>query len=73
MVEGDVLKPQTLRPALVGVEAAYYLIHSLGSGRDFEEQDRVAARNFGSVASIAPCDDSRAVSDAEAVEPMARS
>lgn len=50
VVEGDVLKPETLGPALEGVETAYYLIHSMGSGRDFEEQDRVAARNFGSAA-----------------------
>ena len=46
MVEGDVLKPKTLGRALAGVEAACYLIHSLGSGRDFEEQDWMAARNF---------------------------
>jgi len=50
IVEGDVLAPETLGPALEGVESAYYLIHSMGSGRDFERQDRVAARNFGTAA-----------------------
>jgi uncharacterized protein YbjT (DUF2867 family) len=50
VVEGDVLDPETLGPALQGVEMAYYLIHSMGSRRDFVEQDRVAARNFGEAA-----------------------
>jgi uncharacterized protein YbjT (DUF2867 family) len=50
VVKGDVLEAESLRPALAGVESAYYLIHSMGSGRDFEEQDRIAARNFGSAA-----------------------
>jgi uncharacterized protein YbjT (DUF2867 family) len=48
--EGDVLRPETLEPALAGVEAAYYLVHSMGSGDDFEERDRAAARNFGEAA-----------------------
>lgn len=46
IVEGDVTKPETLEAALDGVDTAYYLIHSMGSGGDFEDQDRVAARNF---------------------------
>ena len=50
IVEGDLLKPETLEPALAGVETAYYLVHSMGSGRDFEEEDRTAARNFGEAA-----------------------
>lgn len=50
VVEGDVLKPETLGPVLEGVEMAYYLVHSMGSGRDFESQDRAAARNFGEAA-----------------------
>jgi uncharacterized protein YbjT (DUF2867 family) len=50
VVEGDVLKPKTLGPALEGIEMAYYLVHSMGSGRDFESQDREAARNFGQAA-----------------------
>ena len=50
VVAGDVLQPQTLPAALEGVEAAYYLVHSMGSGGDFEAQDRVAAQNFAEAA-----------------------
>jgi uncharacterized protein YbjT (DUF2867 family) len=32
--------------ALRGMDAAYYLIHSMDAGSDFAERDRVAARNF---------------------------
>jgi uncharacterized protein YbjT (DUF2867 family) len=47
VVQGDVLEADSLGPALEGVESAYYMVHSMGSGTDFEEQDRTAARNFG--------------------------
>ncbi|MFT5049833.1 MAG: hypothetical protein ACI8QZ_001226 [Chlamydiales bacterium] len=50
LVEGDVLKPETLGPAFQGVDTAFYLIHSMGADGDFEEQDRIAARNFGRAA-----------------------
>jgi uncharacterized protein YbjT (DUF2867 family) len=50
VVEADVLKPETLATALEGVEMAYYLVHSMGSGGDFEAQDRKAAKNFGDAA-----------------------
>jgi len=50
VVKGDVLDPLSLRPALAGVHSAYYLVHSLGSKGDFEEQDRQAAENFGCAA-----------------------
>lgn len=46
VVEGDLLEPGTLPPAVADVEAAYYLVHSMGSDGDFEERDRRAARNF---------------------------
>jgi uncharacterized protein YbjT (DUF2867 family) len=52
VVEGDVLEPGSFDDAL-DVEAAYYLVHSLGSGADFEERDRRAARNFVDAASDA--------------------
>lgn len=48
-VDGDVADADSLRPALSGVEVAYYLVHSLGSD-DFEEKDAAAARSFGAVA-----------------------
>ncbi len=50
VVEADALKPETLEAAFQGVEMAYYLIHSMGSGGDFEAQDRKAAKNFGEAA-----------------------
>lgn len=43
VVEGDVLDPDLTLPA---ADAAYYLVHSMGAGEDFEERDRRAARNF---------------------------
>jgi uncharacterized protein YbjT (DUF2867 family) len=49
VVAGDVLDPASLEPAFSGVHTACYLVHSLASD-DFEEQDRVAAENFGRAA-----------------------
>jgi len=43
VVQGDVLDPNLSLPA---VDAAYYLVHSMEAGEDFEERDRRAARNF---------------------------
>jgi uncharacterized protein YbjT (DUF2867 family) len=53
VVQGDVLKPETLAAAMQGVEAAYYMIHSLSGNTDFHRRDLVAARNFGEVARAA--------------------
>ncbi|WP_396611060.1 NAD(P)H-binding protein [Haloferax sp. S1W] len=53
VVEGDLLEPASLGPAVEGVDAAYYLVHSMRSGGDFEERDRLAARNFVDAASEA--------------------
>ena len=50
VVAGDVFIPETLDAALGGVDQAYYLVHSMGSAEGFEEQDRIAARNFASAA-----------------------
>lgn len=44
--EGDLLEADTLRPALSGVDAAYYLVHSMCAEDDFAERDRRAARTF---------------------------
>jgi uncharacterized protein YbjT (DUF2867 family) len=35
---------------MADVHAAYYLVHSMGSGEGFEEEDRQAAANFGDAA-----------------------
>jgi uncharacterized protein YbjT (DUF2867 family) len=44
--KGDVLSGQGLPEALAGVDVAYYLVHSMGSGGDFAAKDRHAAANF---------------------------
>jgi uncharacterized protein YbjT (DUF2867 family) len=51
-VYGDVADPESLRTALDGTQAAYYLVHSLESA-DFEDKDAEAARNFGQAAADA--------------------
>ncbi|MDP3069404.1 MAG: SDR family oxidoreductase [Opitutaceae bacterium] len=53
VVQGDLLDADSLSAALQGVEAAYYLVHSMGAGGDFEEQDRRAAENFARAARAA--------------------
>jgi uncharacterized protein YbjT (DUF2867 family) len=50
VVQGDCLQPSSLRGCFDGVETAYYLIHSMGSAKDFEAQDRAAATHFGQAA-----------------------
>jgi uncharacterized protein YbjT (DUF2867 family) len=47
---GDVLSGQGLPEALEGVNTAYYLVHSMGSGGDFAAKDRQAAVNFAEAA-----------------------
>lgn len=44
--EGDVLDAGSFEQVLTDVDAAYYLIHSMGSSDDFAERDRRGARNF---------------------------
>jgi uncharacterized protein YbjT (DUF2867 family) len=50
IVEGDVLQPDTLVPAMQGVSAAYYLVHSMSAGSNFHQLDLIAAHNFGTAA-----------------------
>ena len=53
VVRGDCLEPASLRPALSGIEVAYYLVHSMATGPAFAELDRRAAANFGAAAAHA--------------------
>ncbi|HEX5609922.1 MAG TPA: NAD(P)H-binding protein [Solirubrobacterales bacterium] len=55
VVEADVLRPDTLGPALEGVEVAYYLVHSMGRGSDgdFARRDYDGAFNFARAAAAA--------------------
>ncbi len=46
VVSGDVLDPVSLKEAASGCDAAFYLVHSMASGKDFSRLDRVGAANF---------------------------
>lgn len=51
IVVGDALESESLPPAMNGVDAVYYLIHSLGAGeRSFVSRDRRAATNVRTAA-----------------------
>lgn len=49
-VQADLLDRETLDDALDGVDTAFYFVHSMGTTRDFEEDDRRAASNFAEAA-----------------------
>lgn len=49
----DVLERDSLDAALSGCDAAYYLVHSMGSSSDFEDADRTAAEHFAAAAEAA--------------------
>ncbi len=53
VVAGNCLERGSLERAMSEVDTAYYLIHSMGSKRGFEEDDRKAALNFGEAARTA--------------------
>lgn len=46
LFEGSTFDGASLRRALRGVDAAYYLIHSMAAKADFESLDRKSAENF---------------------------
>lgn len=53
IVAGDVLDASSLHDVFQGVHTAYYLVHSMGADRDFEEEDKLAAMNFAVAAAAA--------------------
>ncbi|MFG2788076.1 SDR family oxidoreductase [Streptomyces sp. NPDC048419] len=53
VVKGDVTDAGSVAEAMRGIDVAYYLVHALGTGDDFEETDRRAARIFGEAARAA--------------------
>jgi uncharacterized protein YbjT (DUF2867 family) len=53
VVAGDALIPETLTTAFAGVRLAYYLVHSMAAGGQFDVLDRRAAANFAAAASAA--------------------
>lgn len=50
VAEGDLLLPGSLDAALAGVDSAFYLVHSMGLAKGFEESDRRAALAFAEAA-----------------------
>jgi uncharacterized protein YbjT (DUF2867 family) len=51
VMAGDLLKPETLGPVMEGIEAAFYLVHSMGGRsmlhyKEYLDKDTRAARNF---------------------------
>lgn len=50
VVRADVLDRGSLSAALDGVGAAYYMVHTMGSGDDFEQKDREGSANFAKAA-----------------------
>jgi uncharacterized protein YbjT (DUF2867 family) len=55
IIQGDVLRAETLASALEGVHTAYYMVHSMGhaGSEDFEAVDRLGAENFAGAARTA--------------------
>jgi len=50
IVYGDALDRESLKDVFTGIDVAFYLIHSLGSKKDFISQDQIAAENFSQCA-----------------------
>jgi len=53
VVQGDATDPADLARACTGVDVAYWLVHSMEGGVDFERADRLAAERFAAAAAIA--------------------
>jgi len=52
-VRGDVLDAASLDAALTGADTAYYLVHSMASRGDFQDEERRGAANFARAARAA--------------------
>jgi uncharacterized protein YbjT (DUF2867 family) len=50
IVPGDLLEPASLDAAFRGVETAFYLVHALRSGPEFESKEKQEAVNFADAA-----------------------
>src|SRR5205085_9274958 len=50
VVTCDVLDAASLPAVMQGMQAAFYLVHSMGATADFEKQDRLAAEYFATAA-----------------------
>src|SRR4051812_31651899 len=50
LVQGDLLQTASLGAAFSGVDTAYYLVHSMNTGANFEARETQAAENFARAA-----------------------
>ena len=50
IVRGNVLEEESLHEKFIGIETAYYLIHSMGGEGEFSKTDIIAAENFARAA-----------------------
>ena len=50
VLQADCLDRSSLVPSMAGVHTAYYLVHSMGSPGQFDQEDRQAAQNFADAA-----------------------
>ncbi|AZA11913.1 tryptophan-rich sensory protein [Corynebacterium gerontici] len=46
LVQGDANNPEDVAKALQGADVTYYLLHSMGAGENFHEQELETARSF---------------------------
>jgi len=53
IIQGDAANPADLARACAGVDVAYWLVHSMEGGVDFERADRLAAERFAAAATAA--------------------
>lgn len=52
-VTADALRPESLDPVMRDVDTAYYLVHSMGAGKDFGRLDLQCAEHFAAAAARA--------------------
>jgi uncharacterized protein YbjT (DUF2867 family) len=53
VVAGDVLDAESIKDAAAGCDAAFYLVHAMAGGADFEDRDRRGAEHFRDAAAAA--------------------
>jgi uncharacterized protein YbjT (DUF2867 family) len=53
LVTGDANDPATLDVAMAGIDTAFYLLHAIGSGRNFHDYEAATARGFAEAAARA--------------------
>ncbi len=53
IVQGDVLKPETLKGKFDGVRVAFYLVHAMCAGKNYLQLEIDGARNFAEAAAAA--------------------